>query len=74
MRYSTFVSCLFFLGVMLLFSLLPVLAHASTNATDITMADVAPPPDLVAKIGSVVAGGLALIWAMRKIIKLINKS
>ena len=74
MRYSVFLSCLFFLASMLVLSLLPLAAHAATNATEITMADVAPPPDLIAKIGSVVAGGLCLIWCMRKIIKLLNKS
>ena len=74
MRYSTFFSCLIFLASMLVISLLPLAARAATNATEIGMMDVAPPPDLVATLGSTVAGGLALIWVMRKIIKLLNKS
>lgn len=74
MRFGTFISCLFFLAFMLVLSVLPIAANAATNATDITMADVAPPPDMVATLGSAIAGGLALIWAMRKIIKIVNKS
>ena len=72
MRYSTFVSCLVFLFSMLAISFMPVIAKA--NSTEIGMTDVAPPPDFVATLGSSVAGGLALIWAMRKVIKTLNKS
>ena len=75
MRFGTFVSCLFFLAFMLVLSLLPMVAHAtSVNGTEITMSDVAPPSDIVASIGGAVGGGLALIWTMRKIIKFMNKS
>jgi hypothetical protein len=74
MRYSTFVSCLFFLGFMLVLSFLPVVAHSATNSTELTISDVAPPDNLIATMGGAIGGGLALIWAMRKIIKFVNKS
>jgi len=50
------------------------IAYANSTNGTLTFADVSPPPDMIATLGLEIGGALCLLWAIRKVIKLLNKS
>ena len=50
-----------------------VRANETVNGT-ISFMDVTPPGDMVSTLGLQIGSALALIWGIRKVIRLLNKS